>query len=75
MCRGYFIVKAKKSPFELKDVLRNNNYRWNVEEKVWWRKIDYEDIENERNWLTKNIYKGYFLGTIEEIPIQDKYKE
>lgn len=71
----YYIVSAKNSPFEKKDILRENAYRWNGEKKYWWKKIIHAHIEEEREWLTENVYNGYFAGIIEEILLTDKYKE
>ena len=68
-------IIANDSPFESKDILKANNYWWNAEKKYWWKKIIKEEIEDERKWLSINIYKGYFLGSVVEILIQDKYKE
>ena len=70
----YYKAIALKSPFETKDILRANNYKWNSEKKYWWKNIVKDEIEQERTWLTDNVYKGYFMGIIEEILIQDKYK-
>ena len=68
-------VVAVNSPFETKDLLRSNFYRWNPDIRAWWKMIDEEDVEIEREWLTKNIYNGYCLATIEQLSIVDKYKE
>ena len=37
--------------------------------------IDEENVEKERDWLTKNVYNGYCLATIEQLALIDKYKE
>ena len=68
-------VVAVNSPFETKDLLRSNFYRWNPDIRAWWKMIDEEDVEIEREWLTENIYNGYCLATIEQLSIVDKYKE
>ena len=71
----YYEIIASNSPFETKDILRANNYKWNGDKKFWWKAIKKEEIDLERDWLTKNVYKGYFKGIIEEILINDKYKK
>jgi hypothetical protein len=31
-------------------------------------------MKNEQQWLTENIYDGYFAGAIEEVSLLDRYK-
>jgi len=71
----YYEIIASNSPYETKNILRSHNYRWNGENKYWWKSVSKDDIDQERDWLTKNIYNGYFMGIVEEILIQDKYKK
>jgi len=67
-------VSALNSAFETKDKLKANGYFWNNEEKYWWKNIEFEEVENEQQWLTENIYDGYFAGAIEEVSLLDRYK-
>ena len=71
----YYEVIASNSPYETKDILRSHNYRWNGENKYWWKCVNKDDIDQERSWLTDNVYNGYFMGIVEEVLIQDKYKK
>ena len=71
----YYEVIASKSPYESKDILRSHNYRWNGENKYWWKRVNKDEIDKERSWLTDSVYDGYFMGIIEEVLIQDKYKK
>jgi len=71
----YYEVIASNSPYETKDILRSRHYRWNGERKYWWKRINKDEIDQERSWLTDNVYKGYFKGIVEEVLIQDKYKK
>ena len=71
----HYKVVALNSPFETKDTLRSNYYRWNPKIRSWWKMINEEDVEEERYWLTHNIYNGYSLATIEPLALTDKYKE
>ena len=34
-----------------------------------------DEIDKERSWLTDSVYNGYFMGIVEEVLIQDKYKK
>jgi len=71
----HYKVVAVNSPFETKDILRSNYYRWNPKIRAWWKLIDEETVDDERKWLTDNVYNGYCLATIEQLAIVDKYKE
>ena len=70
----YYKIIAAKSPFEKKDILKSNNYYWDAQHKYWWKRINSDNINSERDWLTKNIYNGFFQGLIEEVPPKEKYK-
>ena len=39
-----------------------------------WKKLNFDEIEPEKDWLTESIYDDYFLGMVEEISLTDKYK-
>ena len=54
---------------------RSHNYRWNGENKYWWKRVNKDEIDKERSWLTDSVYDGYFMGIVEEVLIQDKYKK
>ena len=71
----YYEVIASNSPYETKDILRSHNYRWNGENKYWWKRVKKDEIDKERSWLTDKVYNGYFMGIVEEVLIHDKYKK
>ena len=68
-------VYAHNSKIETKDSLRENQYRWDPDKKVWHKIILHSEMEEERKWLSKNIYKENFSGQFLEITPMDKYKE
>jgi hypothetical protein len=70
----YYKVIAANSRFETKDILKANSFKWDSKKKFWWKRVGKEDLENERQWLTKNVYQGYFQGIIEEVALHNKYK-
>ena len=72
--KPYYKMKALKSPFLKKDTLKANNYKWDGGNKYWWKKLNFDEIEPEKDWLTESIYDDYFLGMVEEISLTDKYK-
>jgi len=72
----YYKIAAVDSPYETKDVLKSHNYYWDNVNRYWWKRLTLDEIEPEKEWLMKNVYNtDHFLGTINEIPIIDKYKE
>ena len=73
--KPYYKMKAIRSPFEKKDTLKANNYKWDGGNKYWWKKLNFDEIETEKDWLTEVIYDDYFPGVVEEIPLTDKYKQ
>ena len=68
-------VFAYNSKIETKDLLKENQYRWNPNKKVWHKTIKHSDMDNERTWLSETIYNGNFTGQMVEITPIDKYKE
>ena len=72
--KPYYKMMAIKSPFETKDTLKANNYKWDGENKYWWKRLNFDEIEQEKDWLTELIYDGSFLGMVEEVSLIDKYK-
>jgi len=67
-------ISATNSAFETKDILKANGYKWDSELRVWWMTIKREEIKNEKEWLTENVYHGHFMGIVEEIQPIDKHK-
>ena len=56
-------VKAFKSPFSKKDILKENGYLWNGEEKVWYKDILMTSAKEEAEFLELNIYgRGRFYA-------------
>lgn len=51
-------VVAWNSPFESKDSLRSRGYRWDAEQRVWHRTIQARRVEEERSYLTAEVYRG-----------------
>ena len=57
-----------------KDIVKANKYKWNPEEKIWYKNVTFDILENEKEWLTGVIYDFNFEGRVEEINPIDKYK-
>ena len=67
-------ISAIGSPYETKDALKAREYSWNGEDRYWWKNIDLDEVEDEKEWLSEIVYEGSFQGTVLEIVITDKYK-
>ncbi len=72
--RRQAVVFATQSPRETKDKLRERRYRWNTERRVWLKRIFMEEVEEEKIWLTREIYEGVYRGTVLELPLCDSFK-
>ena len=64
---------ALNSPYESKDQLRNNKYKWDPEERCWWKFLKSEEIESEKQWLADNIYPDQFEGVAQIVLPKQKY--
>lgn len=53
-----FLIQAFGARFEVKDLLKKRGYRWNGGEKVWQKTVFEDQLKNERDYLSENIYGG-----------------
>jgi DNA polymerase-3 subunit epsilon len=53
-----FEVFAVGSPFETKDILKSSGYRWDAERRVWRKRVGTHRIQDERQFLSAEVYKG-----------------
>lgn len=51
-------VSALGSPFDSKDALKDRNYRWNADKKVWAKDILQDNLDDEVTWLSEAVYAG-----------------
>lgn len=49
-------IDALNSPFEKKDMLKEQGYRWDSQRRVWHKTILESHLEREREFLEKDIY-------------------
>jgi len=49
---------ASHAPYEMKDKLRNQRYRWDNVKRVWYKDILEDTLEVERAFLQNEIYQG-----------------
>ncbi|NCQ22523.1 MAG: DNA polymerase III subunit epsilon [Sphingomonadales bacterium] len=50
------LIEAIGAAFSVKDDLRLRGYRWNANEKVWWREVPDRELVSEQAWLAHEIY-------------------
>jgi DNA polymerase-3 subunit epsilon len=51
-------IFATRAPFETKDKLRNNRYRWDNEKRVWYKDVLEDQLPVEREFLKTDVYTG-----------------
>ena len=52
----YYMIYATGAPYDTKDILRENGYRWNPDRRVWQKVlVDASKKDVEVEWLKKNI--------------------
>lgn len=66
-------VKAVNSPISTKEKLKARKYKWDVENKYWYK--DIVDLEEEEKWLTQEVYNGFGVPKIDTISLLDRYYE
>ena len=57
------IFFATNATFSKKDLLRDADYRWNNEQRVWSKRVFQCDSEQEKTFLREKIYDGYSQHT------------
>ncbi|MCC6138651.1 MAG: DNA polymerase III subunit epsilon [Bdellovibrionaceae bacterium] len=67
-------VYAKGAPFEGKDQLKARRYNWDNTGRVWHKTITEDKLDEEVQWLEKNVYKGNFVGSAITIPLTANFK-
>lgn len=53
-----YCIYATSAPFAVKDKLKENQYRWNPEKRVWYKEVMEDGIDKERVFLAEHIYQG-----------------
>lgn len=53
-----YLVSAEHSPFETKDALKARGYRWDGERRVWCKLVAESELQDERQFLATEIYRG-----------------
>lgn len=51
-------IRATGAPFEVKDLLKEQGYRWEPKERVWFKSVFERSLNEERQFLQEKIYQG-----------------
>ncbi len=72
------VVYATGAPFDVKDRLKERGYRWNDGKngnyKAWWCQISEDQLETERQFLSRLYPGGNRKATIERISARERYR-
>ena len=67
-------VSALGAPFEAKDILKERNYRWNAEKKVWAKSVAKRLFDEEIEWLRVSVYGNQsFRLELEKLTAMNRY--
>ncbi|MBD8546725.1 DNA polymerase III subunit epsilon [Sphingomonas sp. CFBP 8760] len=51
-----WMVRAVGAAFDVKDMLKERGYRWDLDRRVWWREVSDDARIAEELWLAANVY-------------------
>jgi DNA polymerase-3 subunit epsilon len=51
-------ILAVEAPFDQKDKLKSRYYRWNPQQRVWFKDVFEDQLDEERKFLELEIYRG-----------------
>ncbi|MGU3316085.1 hypothetical protein ACLBWH_11090 [Sphingomonas sp. M6A6_1c] len=51
-------VEATSAPFRAKDCLKARGYRWDAQQRHWWREVVPEMFDDELRWCAEEVYGG-----------------
>ena len=57
-----------------KNKVKSQGYKWNPNDKVWYKIVNYEVLEKEKQLLAEIIYENNFDGDVIEIELFNNYK-
>ena len=64
-------LSAVGAPYDLKDRLKENAYRWDAEKRVWYKELFEDQLVAEKEFLRVNIYQGNDRYRCEEISLNN----
>ncbi|MBW7876296.1 MAG: hypothetical protein H3C47_09950 [Candidatus Cloacimonetes bacterium] len=54
--KGDCLIKARGAAFDKKELLKSQFFRWNPDERVWFKHLPSEDADSMLLWMKENIY-------------------
>ncbi len=71
-------IDAVGADFRVKDDLRARGYRWNGEDRVWWKEVQASSLSDEECWLARHVYAPECFARAEgpamtEITARERY--
>lgn len=67
-------VEAVGAPYDAKDLLKRSGYRWDGAARHWWREIDSDALDAEREWLDQQVYLGRGSPRVRTITARDRFR-
>lgn len=67
-------VEAIGAPYDAKDLLKRRGYRWDGAARHWWREIDSDTLDTEREWLDQQVYLGRGSPGAQTIAARDRFR-
>lgn len=56
------LVFATGAPFESKDLLKAQQFRWSPEKRVWWKVVAEDALPDLQKFLDESVYPGFAPG-------------
>lgn len=53
-----YLVFAYQAPFESKDLLKEEKFRWSPDKKVWWKLVPESELNSLARYMEERIYLG-----------------
>lgn len=72
--RDTFRVEAVAAPYDAKDLLKRQGYRWDAIARYWWREIDEDMVSAECDWLDRDVYRGRGKPSLHRITAYDRFR-
>ncbi len=69
-----FMVEAVGSPFETKDLLKGRGYAWDGGQRLWFREVRPADLDAERDFLVRDVYRGRDAARVTPIAPHDRFR-
>ena len=73
-----YTIRAIGAPFEVKDALKANGYRWDDgstgSPKHWWKQVHGSSLQEEENWLYQLAPRARNTARVEKVTARERYR-